>query len=123
MGALVMLVAVQLSVLGLYLPPVFNPLPAPPQTIISLPVQTATWLTRAVGALAMLVAVHASLVQPGFGVGVGIGVGVGDGTGVDVGVDVGFAVDVGVPEGVGVKGDAGIKAFLTDSLKLSELLK
>ena len=38
-----MLVAVQLSVLGLYLPPVFkSELPsAPPQTIISLPVQTA----------------------------------------------------------------------------------
>ena len=43
MGALVVLVAVQLSVLGLYLPPVFKKLmPAnPPQTIISLPVQTA----------------------------------------------------------------------------------
>jgi len=40
---LVVLVAVQLSVLGLYLPPVFNwvvPL-KPPQTIISVPVQTA----------------------------------------------------------------------------------
>ena len=39
-----MLVAVQLSVLGLYLPPVFKELrPSlhPPQTIISLPVQTA----------------------------------------------------------------------------------
>ena len=35
-----MLVAVQLSVLGLYLPPVF-PSCIPPQTIISLPVQTA----------------------------------------------------------------------------------
>jgi len=37
------LVAVQLSVAGLYLPPVFKkPLsPAPPHTIISLPVQTA----------------------------------------------------------------------------------
>ena len=43
-GALVVLVAVQLSVLGLYLPPVLKllPLPShPPQTIISLPVQTA----------------------------------------------------------------------------------
>ena len=42
-GALVVLVAVQLSVLGLYLPPVFKtPLPSyPPQTIISLPVHTA----------------------------------------------------------------------------------
>ena len=38
-----MLVAVQLSVLGLYLPPVFKGLlpSTPPQTIISLPVQTA----------------------------------------------------------------------------------
>ena len=38
------LVAVQLSVLGLYLPPVLNSSPwssNPPQTIISLPVQTA----------------------------------------------------------------------------------
>ena len=42
-GALVVLVAVQLSVLGLYLPPVFKSAAAssPPQTIISLPVQTA----------------------------------------------------------------------------------
>jgi hypothetical protein len=39
----VVLVAVQLSVLGLYLLPVFKKplLPNPPQTIISLPVQTA----------------------------------------------------------------------------------
>ena len=42
-GALVVLVAVQLSVLGLYLPPVFkwSVKSPPPQTIISLPVQTA----------------------------------------------------------------------------------
>ena len=42
-GALVVLVAIQLSVLGLYLPPVFNMRVTvhPPQTIISLPVQTA----------------------------------------------------------------------------------
>jgi hypothetical protein len=47
-GALVVLVAVQLSVLGLYRPPVFNKggllqpkYPQPPQTIISLPVHTA----------------------------------------------------------------------------------
>jgi hypothetical protein len=43
-GALVVLVAVQLSVLGLYLPPVFKSIfmsPLPPQTIISLPVHTA----------------------------------------------------------------------------------
>ena len=38
-GAVVVLVAIQLSVLGLYLPPVFKKplLPSPPQTIISLP--------------------------------------------------------------------------------------
>ena len=43
-GALVVLVAVQLSVLGLYLPPVFKAELLgrhPPQTIISLPVHTA----------------------------------------------------------------------------------
>jgi hypothetical protein len=42
---LIKLVAVQLSVLGLYRPPVLVVLPLklskPPQTIISLPVQTA----------------------------------------------------------------------------------
>ena len=40
---MVVLVAVQLFVLGLYLPPVFTVplLPPPPQTIISLPVHTA----------------------------------------------------------------------------------
>jgi hypothetical protein len=60
MGALVMLVAVQLSVLGLYLPPVFKSLllSAPPQTIISLPLQTAVCSSRAAGALVMLVAVQ-----------------------------------------------------------------
>ena len=42
-GALIVLVALQLFVLGLYLPPVSKrpPLPPPPHTIISLPVQTA----------------------------------------------------------------------------------
>ena len=42
-GALVVLVAVQLFVPGLYLPPVFKTAAEviPPQTIISLPVQTA----------------------------------------------------------------------------------
>jgi hypothetical protein len=42
-GALVVLVAVQLSVPGLYLPPVFKgPLKLPPpQTIITLPFHTA----------------------------------------------------------------------------------
>jgi hypothetical protein len=42
-GALVVLVIVQLSVVGSYLPPVFRTLVSsvPPQTIISLPVHTA----------------------------------------------------------------------------------
>ena len=58
-----MLVAVQVSVAGLYLPPVFRKLPGarPPQTIISLPLQTAVWYDRAVGALAKLVAVQLSV--------------------------------------------------------------
>src|SRR5438874_787314 len=55
-----MLVAVQLSVLGSYSPPVFNswkPLSSkhPPQTIISLPVHTAVCSARAEGALVILV--------------------------------------------------------------------
>ena len=60
------LVAVQLSVLGLYLPPVFKIASqyAPPQTIISLPVQTAVWKSRAAGALVVLVAVHVSSMHP-----------------------------------------------------------
>jgi hypothetical protein len=41
-GAPLVRVAAQLSVLGLYLPPLFKaPGAKPPQTIISLPVQTA----------------------------------------------------------------------------------
>lgn len=46
-----------------YLPPVFKllPLPAPPQTIISLPLQTAVWSSRALGALVVLVAVQLSV--------------------------------------------------------------
>jgi hypothetical protein len=61
-GAFVVLVAVQLSVVGLYLPPVFKVLvPSyPPQTIISLPVHTAV-LDRAVGALVVLVAIQLSV--------------------------------------------------------------
>ena len=58
------LVAVQLSVLGLYLPPVFKPAPlplSPPQTIISLPDQTAVWKARALGAFVVLVAVQLSV--------------------------------------------------------------
>jgi hypothetical protein len=56
-----MLVAVQEFVLGLYRPPVFNGTVfarAPPQTIISLPVQTAVEKCRPSGALAVLVAVQ-----------------------------------------------------------------
>ena len=57
------LVGIQLSVLGLYLPPVFNtPLPPiPPQTIIWLAVQTAACWVRASGALVVLVAVQLSV--------------------------------------------------------------
>ena len=64
-GALVVVVAVQVSVEGLYLPPVLkNALPAafsPPQTIISVPVQTPGLVSRAVGALVVLMAVHVSV--------------------------------------------------------------
>ena len=62
-GALVMLVAVQLSVPGSYLPPVFRSVetPTPPQTIISLPVHTAVCASRPSGALVMLVAVQLSV--------------------------------------------------------------
>ena len=59
-GAPVVVVAVQLSLLGLYLPPVFRrgPFPVPPQTIISLPVHTAVWKIRPSGAFVVLVAVQ-----------------------------------------------------------------
>src|ERR1043166_6170050 len=65
-GALVVLVAIQLSVLGLYLPPVFKyMLPSyPPHTIISLPVHTAVWPDRAAGGLVSVVGVHVSSMQP-----------------------------------------------------------
>ena len=58
-----MLVAVQLSMPGLYLPPVFETLlPSnPPQTIISLPVQTAGCHARAEGPLVLLVAIQLSV--------------------------------------------------------------
>ena len=80
-GALVVLVGVHVSVVGLYLPPLLKygggP---PPQTIISLPIHTAVWLTRVVGALVVLVAVHVSSMHgPGVPVGVGVAVGVGVG--------------------------------------------
>ena len=57
------LVAVQLSMLGLYLPPVLKTLTPfhPPQTIISLSVHTAVCWNRAVGALVVLVAVQLSM--------------------------------------------------------------
>jgi hypothetical protein len=52
-------VAVQLSVPGLYLPPVFKKMP--PQMIIWLPVHTAVCPPRALGALMVLVAVQLSV--------------------------------------------------------------
>jgi hypothetical protein len=60
---LVVLVAAQLSVLGLYLPPVFKRalLPNPPQTTISLPVHTAVCEYRASGAFVVLVAAQLSV--------------------------------------------------------------
>jgi hypothetical protein len=63
-GALAMLVAVQLFVSGLYLPPVLKmvELSHPPQTIISLLVQTAVCEYRPSGALVRLVGVHISAV-------------------------------------------------------------
>jgi hypothetical protein len=61
-GAPAVLVAAQLSVLGLYLPPVFKKLaPNPPQTIIWLLVQTAVWASRAAGTLDVLVAIQLSV--------------------------------------------------------------
>jgi hypothetical protein len=57
-------VAVHVFVPGLYLPPVFKGtalLLAPPQTIISLPVQIALGTCRAEGALVVLVAVQLSV--------------------------------------------------------------
>ena len=56
-----MLVAVHEFVLGLYRPPVFEGKKfarSPPQTIISLPVQTAVGNSRRSGALALLMAVQ-----------------------------------------------------------------
>jgi hypothetical protein len=55
-GALLVLVAVQLSVPGSYLPPVLEA--NPPQMIISLPVHTAVCSHRPVGALVVGVAVQ-----------------------------------------------------------------
>src|SRR5438876_6892202 len=64
-----MAVAVQLSVLGLYLPPVFklwvwSPFWLnPPHMIISLPVHTAVWLARGSGAFTVVAAVQVLSVQ------------------------------------------------------------
>ena len=62
-GTPVVLVAVQLSVPGLYFPPVLKAMPPknPPQTIISLPDQTAVCSYRPSGALVVLVAVQLSM--------------------------------------------------------------
>src|ERR1700756_788146 len=62
-GELAVSVAVQVSVLGLYLPPVLNTFEIfpPPQTIISLPVHTAVCEYRAKGALVAVVAVQLSV--------------------------------------------------------------
>jgi hypothetical protein len=57
-------VGVGLDIDAQYLPPVFSSTlaPKPPQTIISLPVQTAVWLFRAEGAI---VVVGVQLSMPG----------------------------------------------------------
>jgi hypothetical protein len=59
-----MLVAVQLLVPGSYLPPVLKRKfegVRPPQTIISVPVQTAVCQNRPAGALGVLVAIQLSV--------------------------------------------------------------
>jgi hypothetical protein len=58
-----MLVGTQLSVAGAYRPPLAkNPSPsAPPQTIISLPVQTEVWWARSLSAPWMPVATQLSV--------------------------------------------------------------
>ena len=60
-----MLVGVQLSVPGLYLPPVSKSIAGqqntPPQTIISLPVHTAACESRGESALLVLVAIQLSV--------------------------------------------------------------
>src|SRR5205809_17921 len=61
-AAFMVLVAVQLSVPGLYRPPVCTtPFPIPPQTIISVPVHTAVCTKRASGALFVLVSIQLSV--------------------------------------------------------------
>jgi hypothetical protein len=60
-----MVLVVQPSVPGSYVAPVLNVVgkgsPIPPQTIISLPVQTAVCADRAAGALVVLVTVQLSV--------------------------------------------------------------
>src|SRR4029077_18784637 len=59
-----MLVAVQLFMPGLYLPPVLTAeklSSRPPQTTISVPVHTAVWSVRAVGAPELFVNVQVSV--------------------------------------------------------------
>ena len=77
-----MLVGIQLSVLGLYLPPLFK-FPekfSPPQTIISLSVQTAVCPSLPIGAFVVEVAaqlfVFGLYLAPVLKLGVGVGVGV-----------------------------------------------
>jgi hypothetical protein len=62
-GALLVLVAIQVFVLGLYLPPELKKvLPLdPPQITISPPLQTAVCCDRAEGALLVLVTVQPSV--------------------------------------------------------------
>lgn len=63
-GASVVLVVAQLSVVGSYLPPLLKKLPAPfhpPQMIISLPVHTALCRDRGDGALMVLVEIQLSV--------------------------------------------------------------
>ena len=87
-----MLIATQLFVFGLYLPPVLKELKKsrPPQTIMSLSVHTAVWDNRAVGALVVLVAVQVSapgLYLPPLPIAEAVGVGVGVGVNVPTGVN------------------------------------
>ena len=83
------LVGVQLSVLGLYLPPLFK-LPeelSPPHTIISLSAQTAVCPSLPIGALVVEVAIQLSVfglyLAPVLKLGVGVGVGVDPAGGID----------------------------------------
>src|SRR5207249_1349022 len=63
-GTLLLPIFIQLSVLGLYLPPLLRLGKGPrypPQTIISVPVQTTVCAFRPSGALVVLVAVQLSI--------------------------------------------------------------